>query len=316
MRLFLLGKAGGVTHWLEDAAAAWSAEGHAVRMGIVRNPALHPAIEGLLLSEALGAPMAAGIARAIRGFAPDMILAIGGYHVPPVILERIAALPGRPALVGWVGDLFTSEAREAATLFDLVAYTDSGLIERHGKLGFPASTLYLPHAVNPHRPAADRARGPSMVFVANPTPHRRAVVAGLARPISLHGPAWSAVPRVDHHIHPRRVRPEALPGLYAAYRAALNIRNEHNVLSGLNQRNFDPCLAGTVVVTDHQADLERCFEPEREVLAWRDIDDLNGIHARLMADPAYAADIGQRGRWRVLADHTYSRRLEALVGMM
>jgi spore maturation protein CgeB len=71
-----------------------------------------------------------------------------------------------------------------------------------------------------------------------------------------------------------------------------------------------------VVVTDHQADLERCFEPGREVLAWLDLDQLNAMHARLIADPDYAADIGQAGRRRVLAEHTYSRRLEALAAMI
>jgi len=313
MKLFVIGKLGSVTHWLEDAINAWRADGHDVRLGVARNAALNPAIEGLLLAKALGAPMAERIVRTIGRFAPDLVLAIGAYHVPAVILERIAALPGRPPLFGWVGDLFTRDARDAAALFDRVAYTDSGLIDLHGRLGFHSPALYLPHAVDPHVQVDERPRRSSMVFVANPTDHRRDVVSQIAAPISLYGPDWKPFPGVEHDIHAHRVAPGDLMGLYAGHRAALNIRNEHNVLAGLNQRNFAPYLAGAAVVTDHQADLEQCFEPGREVLAWRDVGDLNAIHARLLADPAWAAAIAERGRRRVLADHTYGRRLGALV---
>jgi spore maturation protein CgeB len=318
LKILIVGKVASVTHWLEDCAAAWRAEGHEVRIAAARNPGVHSSIEALLLSERLGAPLAAGIARQARRRAPDLMVAIGAYHIPTVVLERLAALPGRCPILGWVGDLFSPGAARAAELLDAVAYTDSGLLALHAELGFAASAAWLPHAVNPHAAAGGAPLGPRrprLAFVANPTKHRRDVVGQIDWPISLYGPGWTAAPGARHHLHARRVRPGAVPAIYAGHLAALNIRNELNVLAGLNQRNFDPCLSGTPVLSDAQGDLERCFEPGREVLVWRDARELNEAYEALRADPERAAAIGAAGRRRVLAEHTYARRLESLAAM-
>lgn len=315
MKILIVGKVASVTHWLEDCGAAWRADGHDVRVAASRDPRIHSSIEAVLLARRFGAPLAAAIARRARRFAPDLIVAIGAYHIPIPVLEHLVGLPGRPPIVGWVGDLFSPGAKTAATLLDAVAYTDGGLLALHGRLGFAAPALYLPHAVDPHAAKPDlgsTVRQHRMVFIANPTDRRRQVVAQISSPISLYGPGWTSFLGVDHQIADRRVAPGELQALYGRHLAALNIRNEHNVLSGLNQRNFDPYLAETPVVTDAQGDLERCFEPGREVLVYRDVAELNDIHARLRREPAEAARIGRMGRARVLSEHTYPRRLERL----
>jgi spore maturation protein CgeB len=317
LKILLVGKRASVTYWLEDCAAAWRADGHDVRIEASRDPRVHWVIETVRLDPRLGAPMAAGIARRARRFAPDLIVAIGAYHVPAPVLAHLAALPGRPPLVGWVGDLFSPEAASLAGLLDAVAYTDSGLVALHERLGFAGPARFLPHAVNPYAATPDpgsAARRDRLVFVANPTDHRRHIVAQMSSPIALYGPGWARLSKVDHQIEARRVAHGDLPGLYARHLAALNIRNEHNVVRGLNQRNFDPCLTSTPVVTDDQGDLGLCFEPGREVLVYGDAAELNDIHARMRREPGYAAAVGQAGRARVLGHHTYARRLEALVG--
>lgn len=315
MKILVVGKRASITHWLEDCAAAWRADGHEVRVAATRDPRLHASIEAVLLAKRLGAPLAAAIARRARRFSPDLIVAIGAYHIPLAVLEHLADAPGRAPIVGWVGDVFSRAAAPAAALLDAVAYTDSGLMALHDASGFTAPARFLPHAVNPHmarRGAELAGRQARLVFVANPTDHRRDVVAQITSPISLYGLGWIAFPGCDHRIVARRVAPEDLQSLYGRHLAALNIRNEHNVLAGLNQRNFAPYLTGTPVVSDDQEDLERCFEPEREVLVWRDAVELNDIHARLRAEPALAARIGEMGRARVLSQHTYAHRLRGL----
>jgi spore maturation protein CgeB len=70
------------------------------------------------------------------------------------------------------------------------------------------------------------------------------------------------------------------------------------------------------VVAEDQPDLAACFEPGAEVVVWRDIAELNETYERLRRAPQSAAAIGARGRRRVLADHTYARRLEALGNLL
>ena len=314
MKLFILGKQNSITHWLEDAVAAFRRDGHHVAVGLTRRPWLSAALEDALIE-----PIAHRIASQVARFSPDLILAIGGYHTPTAILEALATLPGRAPLVGWVGDVFDDAARAAAARYDLVAYTDSGLLGRHNALGFRAQALFLAHAVDPGALAPAAAvprRRPIMVFVGNPTAHREAVVSALSSPIALYGPAWRVVGTASHEVHAQRITKRRVFTLYASQVAALNIRNEHNVLAGLNQRNFEPCLAGAAVVTDDQADLALCFEPDAEVLPWRTTDELNARYERILKEPVWAAAIGEAGRRRVVADHTYAARLRTLRGLL
>lgn len=311
MKIALVGKAGSITHWLEHAAAAWRADGHQVLLAIVRRPWLAEALE-----RALAPLIAERLAAALRRFAPDLILAIGGFHVPDALLRAIAGLPGRPPLIGWVGDAFAPAAAAKARLYDLIAYTDSALMAQAEAWGFPGRSLHLPHAVDPRRapkPIPFSERDPRMLLVANPTPLRRTMVATIAQPMVVRGPGWRPTDASRHDIRAGRIADARLPALYGAHRAALNIRNEIHVLAGLNQRNFEPCLAGAVLITDHQPDLEACFEPDLEVLVWRGPEELNAHYDRVLADPAFAEAMAAAGCARVLAHHTFTHRLAAVL---
>jgi spore maturation protein CgeB len=312
MRLFVLGKLGSVTQWTEASVAGFRAAGHEVRLGVTRNPRVHRTIERLL-------PRSAQVSRAIADFSPDLIVVIAAYLVPLPILQRVAALPNRAPLLGWVGDIFSPADRAAAALFDAVAYTDTGLLALHCQLGFDSRAVFLPHAVNAaldHVAVDWQSRQRSMVFVANPTPRRLSLVTQVRTPLQLCGPGWQRLQGTQHRIDPRRIGPDELATVYRSYLAVLNIRNEGNVLNGLNQRHFDPYVAATPVVTDDQSDLSQCFDPGREILVYRDADELNEIYDRLQREPDRAAAIGEAGRRRVLADHTYGRRLAALAALV
>jgi spore maturation protein CgeB len=310
LRIAVAGKAGSITHWLEDAAAAWRADGHDVRLAITRRPWLAERLEAVLAGV-----LAERLRAALGRFQPELIVVIGGYHAPLPLLEVMAAMPYRPPLVGWVGDAYEPGARAWAALFDWVGYTDSGLAARHAEWGFPGHASYLPHAIDPRAAATAGAfpsRDPRMVFVANPTPMRRETVAGIDRPMAIFGPGWRIRDAPAHIVYPGRIPAARAAQVYAAHRAALNIRNELHVLAGLNQRNFEPCLAGATLITDPQGDLERCFEPGAEVLVWRDLAELNDLYARILADAAFAERVAAAGRARVLAHHTFAHRLAVI----
>ncbi len=312
MKLLVLGKLGSVTHWTEASVAGFRAAGHEVRLGVTRDPRMHRAIDRLL-------PRAQRIARAIEEFSPDLIVAVAANLAPVPLLRRVAALPNRPPLLGWVGDLFSSADRQFAELFDALAYTDTGLLALHRELGFRPSAAFVPHAMDGrlHCTVADwQSREHDMVFVANPTPHRLTLVDQVRAPLQLYGPGWQQLRSAAHRIDPRRIAFEDLAGIHGAHLAVLNIRNERNALDGLNQRHFDPYLVGTPVVSDDQADLPRCFDPGREVLVYRDAGELNDIYARLQREPERAAAIGEAGRRRALAEHTYGNRLAALAALV
>lgn len=314
MRICVLGKRRSVTGWLEAAATAWRHAGHDVLTVNFRDSRLHPALERALFSPGIGAPRAAVLARRVRAFTPDLIVAIDAFATPGSLLERLRAAPGLPPLFGWVGDEFGDDAAERAAAFAAIGYTDSGFVAVHERLGLRAEAFYLPHAANSmltNDAAPGGPRSPRMVFIANRTPLRLATLQRLREPVVLHGAGWQPMRGSIHELHIHRVPTEGLAAIYRAHAATLNIRNETHVLAGLNQRNFDPCLCGAAVATDPQADLDRCFEPGAEVLVWRNSGEIDEISARLRREPGWAASIAERGRRRVLADHTYAARLHS-----
>lgn len=316
MRVFVLGKRGSIVHLAEDSVAGFRAAGHDVRLGITRDPRLNRSLDALLTSRRLGVPRAVLIMRAIARFAPELIVTISPYLMPLSILERVSAMPGRAPLVGWVGDRFGAEVRAIAELHDAVAYSDTGLLALHREFGFRPRAAYLPYAANPRLVLGvpgPQERRPELVFVASPTALRREIVGQIAVPITLYGEGWRASGPVAHRIDARRVGVAELARIYHSYLAVLNIRNEVNVLGGLNQRHFDPYLAATPVLSDDQPDIARCFEPGREMLVYRNGAELNESYARLKREPDWALGMGEQGRRRVLAEHTYAHRLDSLV---
>ncbi len=315
MNLLLLGKTGGITHWTEDVASDLRLSGHAVTIVPTRNPWLSKSLERGLLSPAIGAPLAAHVVRRMRRLQPALILAVGALdQFPPALFQPLSAARDRPPLVAWIGDAFTAHHRVIADLFDLVAYTDTGMLALHHQYGFRAQAAFVPLGATrvPGTRAVAQRTG-ALVFVAAPTDNRRAVLAAMRDPVTIFGPGWQGDTALAHHrIDARRIMAEELTRLYATHMGVLNIRHGVYVINGLNQRHFAPYIQGTPVITDAQPDIPHSFDPGTEMLVYQDVDELNALYAGLRADPARAAAIGAAGRRRVLAQHTYAHRLDTL----
>ena len=236
MRVLLFGKTRNVARLVEDPAEDLRLAGHEVCVFPYRASKLTKTLDPWLLSERLGVPLATLLQRRIDAFRPDLIVAFGPYHwLPPAVFGR---LRHRPPMVAWVGDLFDAEMAKTAALFDIVAYTDTGMLG-----GTELATIYASHL------------------------------------------------------------------------GALNIRHEHNVINGLNQRHFAPYIVGTPVNADAQGDIEQCFDPGHEILVYRDAAELSAIQTMLRANPTKARDVGEAGHKRVMAQHTYAHRIETVAAL-
>ena len=135
----------------------------------------------------------------------------------------------------------------------------------------------------------------------------------MARATRLFGPDWDNRTGLAPHLYDRRrISGPQLTDLYRSHIGVLNIRNEQNVIRGLNQRHFAPYIVETPVVSDLLGDIEHCFDPGKEILVYRDAAELNQMLVHLRTDPARAQAIGLAGRRRVLAQHTYTHRVEAM----
>jgi spore maturation protein CgeB len=137
------------------------------------------------------------------------------------------------------------------------------------------------------------------------------------------GPAarWKAWPRSQ--LNPL-LRPHMRPAFYglrmlAAMRTSavsLNIQPETNVHGGMNMRLFEGTGVGTCLLTDHKEDLSECFEPDREIVTYRNPEECREKAQWLLAHPKEREEIAAAGQRRCMRDHTRDMRAVELNEMI
>jgi spore maturation protein CgeB len=81
-------------------------------------------------------------------------------------------------------------------------------------------------------------------------------------------------------------------------------------------RDFEATMSGACYVTGYVDDLPLCFEPDREIVAYRDFDELLDKVRFLLGHSDVAESIRAAGRRRALSDHTWQRRFAQLFTAM
>lgn len=317
-RILLLGKRGSLVLWLENLYRACIRLGHATRVFAVNGDTLGARLRAKWQGRDVAATadwMLARFERALANFGPDLVIVAGAFGVPLDYYRILHDLPQRPWIAGLVGDRFSMDSRERADHCDRLYFTDTCFFRDAEAAGFAMPGRYLPLAVDPELFCPNQGpRVPEMLFVASRTEFREAVARGLDTPARIIGTDWSGLARDGfHRVSNHKISRAHLIRLYQHHAVVLNVRNEANVEHGLNQRSFEPLACGAVVLNDDLPDLPLCFEPGREILAYRDREELNALAARLRGEPAFGSRIAEAGRQRVLAEHTYGHRVQTIL---
>ncbi len=84
----------------------------------------------------------------------------------------------------------------------------------------------------------------------------------------------------------------------------------------VNQRVFDVPATGSFVLTDWREQIEELFDPGREVVCFRDPEEIPELVRRFLDHPAERVAVAQAARRRILAEHTYEHRLTTLMRTM
>jgi spore maturation protein CgeB len=327
MRWLVLGACSGDS-FAENVSATLSAAGHEVRTPPLSRyrPVLSKAVfKARSVAERLfrdfPAPWERWAISQARRWHPDIVLA-------PTVQMSAAGLAelrraGSAALVAWWGDPPANMGRMglANSHWDLILFKDSVAVDKYRLLGLNAHLLH--EAMNPlwHRPLATRTSG-EVVVAGNCYGFRQSLVSTLlatGEDVALYGgppPAWS-LPEIQR-VHRRRyiVRKEKS----RIFGEALACVNSFSLAEGnsLNCRAFEIAGAGGLQLIEYRPAIENCFEIGKEVLSFRNLDELKAHLDRARRFPADAVRIREAGARRALAEHTYHARLNrvlALLGM-
>ncbi|MDT7687771.1 MAG: spore maturation protein CgeB [Acidobacteriota bacterium] len=91
-------------------------------------------------------------------------------------------------------------------------------------------------------------------------------------------------------------------------RVALNTHIDISTVSASNMRLFEATGVGTCLLTDSKENLRDLFEPDREVVAYRDAGECVEKVKYLLSQEAERRSIAAAGQRRTLRDHTFASR--------
>jgi len=106
-----------------------------------------------------------------------------------------------------------------------------------------------------------------------------------------------------------------LPAFYNVTKVNFNATSRQ-MKRGVNQRVFDVPACRGVIITDWTRQLEELMEPDREIIAYRDKEEIPEKVNCVLKDGMLHKNIANAGYRRALSQHTYSHRLERLVHVM
>lgn len=92
----------------------------------------------------------------------------------------------------------------------------------------------------------------------------------------------------------------------------LNHHGDHQWNAACNMRMFEATGVGTCLLTDWKENLPELFEPDREVVTYRSLEECQEKVNWLLTHPQQAAEIARAGQARTLREHTFAHRAEQL----
>lgn len=106
-----------------------------------------------------------------------------------------------------------------------------------------------------------------------------------------------------------------LPKFYNACKINFNATSLQ-MSSAVNQRVFDVPACGSFLLTDHQEAIEELFEVGKEVVTYRDRDEIPEMVRFYLNNPGTRKTIAMKGMERVLREHTYKHRIGKIIEVM
>ena len=106
-----------------------------------------------------------------------------------------------------------------------------------------------------------------------------------------------------------------LPVFYNACKVNFNATSLQ-MGQAVNQRVFDVPACGGFLLTDHQGAIEELFDLGKEVVTYKDKDEIPELVRFYLNNPEARKAITMMGRQRVLKEHTYKHRLNTIIQAM
>jgi spore maturation protein CgeB len=287
-------------------------------------PMLRPLARRIGLSPRLDTQAEEILLAQIEDFQPDMILNQDTFHIDTSLIRRIKSI-GSPIVVGQIG--VEPSRGEEWNVYNLMISQLPTVVRSLRAVGVRAEVNHLafePTVLDtlPEAPAADI----DVSFVGTVSvdhQQRIALLEAVAERYDLK--LWGNRPRALPASSPlhRCFQGEVWGAdMYQVLRRSRITLNSHIDLVGReagNMRLFEATGVGAFLLTDFKDNLNTLFAPDREVAAWRSIDECLKAIDHYLGDDNRRAEIARAGQARTMSQHTYRHRtteiLDFVAGM-
>ncbi len=268
----------------------------------------------------------------VETFEPDLVLALAQAPLSLQALKRLRR-DGVATAMWFVEDfrLFTYW-QGFAPFYDFFAVIQKGeFFEQLRNIGVD-NTVYLPLAAQPNihkplelSPVEQRRFGSDVSFMGAGYPNRRMAFRDLVRfDFKLWGTEWEGDPILAPFVQMAgaRVTSEDCVRIYNASKVNINLHSSvqaQDLVTGgdfVNPRTFEVAACGGFQLVDRRGLMAELFEtegPQAELAVFDSMGELGARIDHFLAHPEERQAFAERGRARVLAEHTYAVRMRTLL---
>ena len=188
---------------------------------------------------------------------------------------------------------------------------------------------YLPMAASPdiHKPCkpSEEERdhyGSDISFMGAGYYNRRQFLKGLMDfDFKIWGTDWNIKSELGRHIQRsgERINTDEVVRIFNAAKININLHSStyHAGINPfgdfVNPRTFEIISCGGFQVVDKRSGLEGLFDINKEIVVYEDLDDLKRKIKYYLNNPEEREVIAEKGRQRILRDHTYEHRMKEML---
>ncbi len=273
--------------------------------------------------------LGAGVLAAVDAGTPDLVLSLAQAPLNPPVLEELRRRDVVSAFWFVEDHRLFAYWKTVAPAYDYFFTIQRGAFLAEAQRLVGRHAMYLPCAADPavHRPLVVSAEereefGAPVSFVGAGYRNRRIAFRPLLDlGLKVWGSDWEGSGQVGAHVQRNGVRISTADAVKIFNTSAVNLNlHSSTYVDGVdprgdfvNPRTFELAACGAFQLVDERALLPEHFLPGRELAIFGDASEMRERVQHYLARPDERAAIVAAGRARVLAEHTYRHRMEAML---
>jgi len=256
----------------------------------------------------------------IREDSTDVIFTcLSGELIAPSAVKKIAqtgvpiinmCLNDKEAFVGKVKNGLAMGARDISRYFSLCWTSTEDALKKYCVEG--ALPIYLPEGANPdiHKPY-NLTKTIDVSFVGQCYGNRPEIIRKLDNRgvrVKAYGYGWPNGPLSTEEM----VKMYSRSKINLGFGGVVGYTNTYC----LKGRDFEIPMSGGLYLTERHSELERFYELDKEIVGYKDFDDLVEKIQYLLSNSEQAEVIRKKGRQRALKEHSWEMRFEKIFNLM